>query len=293
MPSEDMIHIVIDYIERNLQDPLTLDTIATEFSYSKYYFHRMFKSSVGYNLHDYIRKRRLVNASKLLIFTDEKVIDIAFSYQFRSHEAFTRAFQSMYSMSPTQYRALMRQFISNKEEHTMESIIKGWSFTGTDLDKYTIIKDYEVSNQTQHSIRVSSKLSDIDPSIDFSNFMQSFKAEHYIGKRMRFSAFVSSEAVSGWSGLWMRVDDSSYNLIGFDNMSDRPIKGTTSWNTYACVLDIPKESKNINFGLILAGSGTVWIDSCIFEEVPNTVPTTDIRKPDATLPSKPINLELE
>lgn len=82
-------------------------------------------------------------------------------------------------------------------------------------------------------------------------------------------------------------------MLGFDNMHDRPIKGSTSWNHYACVLDIPNESKNINIGLILAGSGNAWLDCTKFEEVDKSVPITDIREPDEGLPDMPINLNLE
>jgi hypothetical protein len=45
------------------------------------------------------------------------------------------------------------------------------------------------------------------PAIDgFGTLMQDFRAKQYVGKRVRFSAFVKSENVEGWAGLWMRVD---------------------------------------------------------------------------------------
>ncbi|WP_440896657.1 helix-turn-helix transcriptional regulator [Amphibacillus sp. Q70] len=292
MHLDAVIHQTIEYIEMNLHENLTLDDMATRFNYSKYYFHKAFKIETGFNLYDYIRRRRLVNASKLLIYSDLKIIDIAFLYQFGSHEAFSRSFQRLYNQSPSQYRIMMKNTIKLEEEIRMDSLIKGWTFTGTDLDKYTLQRDNTVSNLSESSIKIASIQSDIDPSTDFSNFMQTFKAKSFIGKRMKFSAFIKSEDVAGWSGLWMRIDDFSYNMLGFDNMSDRPIKGTTGWNQYACVLDVPKESENINIGLILAGSGSVWLDNCSFTEVDKSVPITDIREPDDEIPDKPVNIEL-
>ncbi|SHH69962.1 AraC-type DNA-binding protein [Anaerosphaera aminiphila DSM 21120] len=295
MKYQKIIQESIRYVELHLHDKITLEEVSNRINYSKYHFHRVFKNQVGINFYDYIRKRRLANASKLLIYSDMKILDIALLYQFDSHEAFTRSFQSLYRLSPSRYRNIMRAHILNKnqEEKVMENLINGWQFVATDLDKYEISRDFNITNQSEYSIKIESKMADIDQSRDFSNFMQTFQAKHFLAKRMRFSAFIKSQDITGWSGLWMRIDDNSYNMLGFDNMSDRPIKGSTSWNHYACVLDIPSDSKNINIGLILAGSGSAWLDCCKFEEVNESVPTTDIRKPDDTLPDMPINLDLE
>lgn len=294
MKHDSIINSVIEYIEIHLDEPLTLDDLAKHFKYSKYYFHRIFKSEIGYNIYDYIRRRRLVSAAKLLIYTDLKIIDIAYSYQFNSHEAFTRSFQQLYHQTPSQYRVLMKELIQmEKEKILMDTPIEGWTFTGTDVDKYSMEKDYLDSNQSDYSIRISSNLTTIDAGQDFSNLMQTFQAKSFLGKRMRFSGFIKSEDVDGWSGLWMRIDDKSYEMLGFDNMSDRPITGSTSWNHYSCVLDIPKESININIGVILAGSGKIWIDLCSFDEVNDSTPTTDIRESEDTFPEEPVNLEFK
>ena len=175
----------------------------------------------------------------------------------------------------------------------MDIPIKGWTFTGTDVDKYKMEKDYLDSKQSDYSIKISSNFTDIDPSHDFSNLMQTFQAKLFLEKRMRLSAFIKSENVEGWSGLWMRIDDKAYEMVGFDNMSNRPIKGSTSWNHYSCVLDIPKESMNINIGVILAGSGKIWIDDFSFDEVDDSISTTDIREAEDTFPEKPVNLEFK
>src|SRR5699024_12060207 len=176
-----------------------------------------------------------------------------------------------------------------KEKILMDTPIEGWTFTGTDVDKYKMEKDYLDSNQSDYSIRISSNFTDIDPSHDFSNLMQTFQAKLFLEKRMRLSAFIKSEDVEGWSGLWMRIDDKAYEMVGFDNMSNRPIKGSTSWNHYSCVLDIPKESMNINIGVILAGSGKIWIDDFSFDEVDDSISTTDIREAEEDRKSTRLN----
>ncbi len=62
----------------------------------------------------------------------------------------------------------------------------------------------------------------------FGTMMQMFKADHYRGKRMRFSAYVRSQDVAKWAGLWMRMDGPEPGKhLAFDNMQNRPIKATT------------------------------------------------------------------
>lgn len=64
-------------------------------------------------------------------------------------------------------------------------------------------------------------------------------------------------------------------MLKFDNMQSRAISGTTEWNVYSCVLDVPRESEVLNIGILLCGKGQVWLDTVSLTEVDQTVPTTD------------------
>ncbi len=103
--------------------------------------------------------------------------------------------------------------------------------------------------------------------------MQEVKSSPFKGKRVRFSAWVKTENAAEWSGLWMRVDKGQRS-IAFDNMLDRPIKGTTEWKQYEVVLDVDTSSTDIAFGLLLIGTGKTWIDNVKIETVNNDVPVT-------------------
>jgi len=103
--------------------------------------------------------------------------------------------------------------------------------------------------------------------------MQDFTANRYAGKRIRFSANVKAEAVPSWAGLWLRVDKQSTS-VAFDNMQDRPIAGTTGWQNYAVVLNVPQDATGIFFGILLTGPGTVWLNGVKIEEVGSDIPTT-------------------
>src|SRR2546429_3129524 len=119
--------------------------------------------------------------------------------------------------------------------------------------------------------------------------MQMFQANDYLNKRMRFSGYVNSEGSESWAGLWMRIDGPQSRTLGFDNMQNRPIKGTTDWQKYDVILDVPDESINIAFGILLEGKGQAWLNDVRFEEVGVDVPTTNLEESKA-YPEKPGNL---
>jgi hypothetical protein len=93
----------------------------------------------------------------------------------------------------------------------------------------------------------------------FTSLTGSIKADNYRGKRVRLSAFVKSEDVKGWAGLWMRIDGPNGKQLGFDNMQHRPIKGTSDWKKHEVVLDVPEDSIKIWYGVILNEEGQVWV----------------------------------
>ncbi|WP_214483667.1 AraC family transcriptional regulator [Bacillus sp. SM2101] len=98
------IQKVIEYIELNLQNDLTLEELANKANFSIYHFHRVFHTLVGASVMEYVRKRRLVQAANKISCTDIRVIDVALENGFRSHETFTRSFKKLFKMTPSEYR---------------------------------------------------------------------------------------------------------------------------------------------------------------------------------------------
>lgn len=98
------VSAVIDYIEAHLDSRLDLDTIARAANYSRYHLHRMFTSTTGITPHDYILRRRLTRAARLLRFSDEPILDIALLSGYESRQSFTSSFREMYKMTPARFR---------------------------------------------------------------------------------------------------------------------------------------------------------------------------------------------
>jgi hypothetical protein len=167
---------------------------------------------------------------------------------------------------------------------------EGWFMAGSKPAAYETGVDSEQVYNGHPSAFVKSK----QPAIEgFGTLMQQFKADQYLGKRVRFSAFVKSEELKDWAGLWMRVDKGSgqsTKTLAFDNMQDRAIKGTTPWQNYEVVLDVPEDASGVFFGILLSSTGSVWLNSANFEVVPTSIPTTGKIQ---ALPDAPKNLDFQ
>ncbi len=100
------MHKVLDHIDRQLDGPLDLATLAEVANFSPFHFHRLFAAWMGETLGDYLRRRRVeVAAMRLAAQPRSSVLNIALSVGFGSAEAFTRAFNNRFGCSPTAWRA--------------------------------------------------------------------------------------------------------------------------------------------------------------------------------------------
>lgn len=96
----------IRFIEDHLHDNLHLDRVAAALHYSKYHLHRIFASTVGMSVHDYVKRRRLTEAAKLLMFSKKPIIEIALMSGYESQQAFTDIFKAMYKTTPARFREM-------------------------------------------------------------------------------------------------------------------------------------------------------------------------------------------
>jgi hypothetical protein len=167
----------------------------------------------------------------------------------------------------------------------------GWFLAGDHPHNYVTGVDRNMMYFGRPSAYLKSRPSATE---GFGTLMQQFNAAEYAGKRVRLSAWVKSENVNDWAGLWMRVDNGTKS-VAFDNMQDRAIKGTTGWQNYAVVLDVPVDATGISFGILVSKSGSVWLNSVQFETVGKDVPVTNMWADGGSLQQRPgpTNLNFE
>ncbi|HEV3198471.1 MAG TPA: AraC family transcriptional regulator [Bryobacteraceae bacterium] len=93
------------FIQQHLDESLELEHVASVAAFSNFHFHRIFRGLVGESLKEHVRRLRLERAAQRLKRDDEPVTEVALDAGFETHEAFTRAFKTMFGVSPSGYRA--------------------------------------------------------------------------------------------------------------------------------------------------------------------------------------------
>ena len=150
---------------------------------------------------------------------------------------------------------------------------EGWVKGGTQPDKYEMGTDPGSGHKGANAATIKSIAKDLRGS---GMLLQNVSADNYKGKRVRLTGTLKSVDLDKWAGLWVRIDGKNTKQhLAFDDMADRPVKGTSDWVKCKIVLDVPAAATNISYGAVLNGSGQVWFDNLRFDVVSSSVPTTD------------------
>ena len=173
--------------------------------------------------------------------------------------------------------------------HTSSGAPKGWWKNGSKPAAYDVGIDPTQPYKQPISVYVKS----LDPKAtegSFGGTMQMCRAESFRGKRLKFTGYVKTRDVFGTANLWFRVDDENGKILAFDNMQDRPIKGTTDWKEYSVVLDVPEKATALAYGMFISGAGMAWLNDVQLIEVGSNVKSTNMEN-TFNLPDAPQNLD--
>ncbi len=95
---------VLNYIDRNIKDGISLDQAAEYANMSSYYFSRVFKKITGVNFITYVTDSKIAVAQEMLVDTDLPVLSIAYELSYNEANYFSKAFKRKVGMTPTEYR---------------------------------------------------------------------------------------------------------------------------------------------------------------------------------------------
>lgn len=158
----------------------------------------------------------------------------------------------------------------------LRTSVSGWALTGSKIDAYEVRCDSIFSECEIPILRT--RAFSAEP-FGMGSITHSESAMAYRGRRVEVRADVKAGGVDGWAGVWMRVDDSNGKVLAFDNMQNRPVRGTTAFQWYSVVLDVPADAARVTFGVLLHGPGAVFIREVVFESIGSSKSSTDLVGP--------------
>ncbi|MCO4797795.1 MAG: AraC family transcriptional regulator [Colwelliaceae bacterium] len=96
---------IIEYIDKNLEQPISIRTLSEISCFSEYHFHRQFSAYLGQPIKKYIQLKRLNKAAYQLIFRQHlSISEISFQATYENSESFSRAFKKAFGQSPSDYK---------------------------------------------------------------------------------------------------------------------------------------------------------------------------------------------
>jgi hypothetical protein len=148
---------------------------------------------------------------------------------------------------------------------------EGWFVSGGGRKDYvqTVVTDVRRSGRSALKLTVAPE----GDKKKYGTSMQFFDAAAFVGKRVRASVWVKTEGVTGRGDFWVRVQapDSPGDGPGLGG-GYAQVESDSDWTEYQTVFDVAASGTQIDFGVGLAGPGTVWIDDATFTVVPNDTP---------------------
>lgn len=98
---------IINYVEEHFSERLLLAEVARMFGFSVSFLSREFKSYVGMGFKEYLIRRRLLEAKRLLEESDLKVAVVALNAGFEDLSTFNHDFKKLIGLSPSAYRKIL------------------------------------------------------------------------------------------------------------------------------------------------------------------------------------------
>jgi hypothetical protein len=159
---------------------------------------------------------------------------------------------------------------------SLKSWVTGWALTGSNPSAYEVRCEDPVSKCSVPVLRT--RLGAEEP-LGNASLTHTESAAPWRGRRVVLRAELRPGRIDGWAALWMRVDAADGTPLAFDNMQNRPLRGTTAYGWYRVVLDVPPEAEHVTFGVMLRGPGAVFIGELQFELAPASEASTDLIAP--------------
>lgn len=139
MFSNKLICNILDYIDSNINDDISVSSISDVFGYEKSYVMKRFKKELGITITNYINSIRIYNSLNHFA-TNKSILDIAIDNGFNSLEYYSETFKKIMKISPRSYKKFVMRS-SNLTLNELNIIMNSMSSLNT-LNK--IVREYRM-----------------------------------------------------------------------------------------------------------------------------------------------------
>lgn len=98
------INRVFEFIDKNLEQNLSLNMLSKIAFFSPFHFHRVFKFVTGETLNEYVTRLRIEKSALDLLHKNITLTHIAHKYGFGDNSSYSKAFKKYFGVSPTQFK---------------------------------------------------------------------------------------------------------------------------------------------------------------------------------------------
>ena len=118
-----------------------------------------------------------------------------------------------------------------------------------------------------------------------ATLVQNLDVSLYVGRRVRVSALLRSNAIDQLGGLLFGIVHSRGAVLG--NRRNLALHGTNEWSRQSVVFDVDGAPTGLTIGFGLSGPGAIWADNFSIEVVDASIPLTRV------FPSAPVDTDFD
>ena len=121
---DERIASVLDHIEDDLSQDLSLSELASMACMSPGHFHKVFRSETGYTPFKFIEELKMNKAYQVILTGTAKVHELGLDFGYHDYETFSRTFKKHFAIAPDDLRAIAGKMRSITDSEDGKLVLK-------------------------------------------------------------------------------------------------------------------------------------------------------------------------
>lgn len=116
MISNSLVCDILEYINKNINEKITIDDLTYEFNYNRYYLMKLFKKELDISIVNYINYKRIYNSLSSLR-ENKSILMIALNNGFYTQEYYAEIFKKVIGTAPITYKSFIKNRHLSKQKN--------------------------------------------------------------------------------------------------------------------------------------------------------------------------------